>query len=605
MKRLVFAIAILVTVTAKAQNVTLKAKAPAVVRLNERFQVVYEANQKGNNFKSGNLNEFNVLSGPSMGSSTSMSIVNGQISHSTTVSYTYLLSAKKTGKFTISPGSLSVDGKEYASNSVTIEVVEGNASQGTQQSTVQEISEKDLFIKLETNKSIAWKGEPVVASIKLYSRVQLRELRNLEIPQFDGFWREDIALKNKNIEWKRENVNGEIYNSAIISQFVLTPQKAGKQRIEPIEMEVVALQEVEQKRNTNRFNDPFFDDSFFDNFFNQRGYQPVMLKLKSPALTLNIKDLPYSADLTGDFKITSDISKTEVNANESITLKVVIAGKGNLKMAEPLSIPFPPDFETFDPESSQNITVSTSGISGTKTFEYLFIPRHAGTYNIPSVTLKAFNPVTGKVEELKTSEYKITVKKGKPGVGISGTDYSKKQQDIRFLGKDIRHIKTNDFPLVKDAGVWFGSISFYLTYCLAGGLFMVVFLFMRKQRQEREDEVSYKKRKAGTIARKRLKIAEKLLKEQNTSEFYKELLHGIWGYVGDKLNLQKSSLSKDRIREELSKRNVSPEAVQSLFSVIEKCERAQYAPAGNTSTLEEDYEETVKVISDLEEEIKS
>ena len=604
-KNVLFIMLFLWTLNVSAQTtVTFNVQAPEQVGANEQFSLTYEANAQGDNFKSGNLSAFTVLQGPSNSSSTSISIINGQMQRTTSISYTYILAPKKTGTFTISPGSITVDGKKYASNAVTIKVVAGNGNQSTAQTntTVQGITDKDVFVRLQTNKRSVYKGEPIVTTIKLYTRVQLQQLNDYKIPQFDGFWKEEIKSKDGNtVHWQRENVNGVIYNSAIISQFVLVPQKAGKLTIDPVGMEVIALQEV-QRHNGHRgmFNDPFFDD-----FFSQSNYQQVKKTLKSTPVKINVKNIPDEAQAVGDIKLSSNISKTEVKANESISLKITVSGEANLNMIEPFKINFPSDFEAYNPKTTQNIKVTTAGISGTKTFEYLIIPRHEGKYSIPPVSIECFNPSTGKVKRIATKGYEIKVNKGAPESQVAGMDYSQNQEDIKFLGKDIRYIKTNDFPLYKKSAIWFGSTSFYLSYTLSTTAFLFFVFFLRKQRKDSADQIGYKKRKAGALARKRLRIAEHFLKENDSAKYYEALLQGIWGYLGDKLSLQKSELSRHRIQQALVKRQVPTTIIEQLLSILEKCEMARYAPVGNAITLTEDYNTSVAIISSLEGEIRS
>ncbi len=597
-------IALLCSFQLMAQSVSFKAKGPNVVSVNEQFEFSYEVNAQGNNLKPGNMSDFNILQGPYSSSSSSISVINGQVQQSMSISYTYVLSAKKAGKFTIGAASITIQGKEYSSNALTIEVVAGNGgSQGNNQSnsnTIQNIDDKDVFVRLETNKKSVYKGEAIVANIKLYTKVQLQQLSDFKIPQFDGFWKEDLDTPNQRVEWRRENVNGEIYHAAVISQCLLMPQKSGEITIKAISMEVIALQEVKQKRRKNPFNDPFLDD-----FFNESSYQRVNKALKSAPVKIQVKEIPDAAQALGDFTLSSQISKTELKANESITLKITVAGKGNLKMVEPFKMEFPADFEVFDPETKQNLKVTSVGISGSKTFEYVVIARHEGTFEIPGVSLDCFDPTTGKLKHLSTKAYTIKVAKGDGSTTVTGVDHSQNKEDIKFIGKDIRYIKTNNFALHKGDPTWFGSLSFYLGYVFTSGAFVFLFVFLRKRRLENEDLVGMRKKKAGAMARKRLKTAEQFLQENNSSKFYTELLQGIWGYLGDKLNLQKSDLSKEKIRQALADRRVSTEGIAQLIRIMEKCEMAQYAPLGNNNSLSEDYQASVEVITQLEGEIKA
>lgn len=587
-----------------AQDVSFRANAPKAVRVSDRFYFQYEINTEGEDFKNGDLKDFNVLGGPSLSSNSSVSFINGKMTQSRTITYTYILSPKKTGRFTISPGKIIVNGKEYRSNPVTIEVVQGNQNrpQSNQQNgqTPEGISADDLFVKIHVNKSSVYQGEPVLATVKLYTRVQLQQLSDLKIPQFNGFWRENIERKEQAVEWKRETYNGQVYHTGVISEFVVIPQKSGTLTIDPVDLEVIALQQVRSKsRSRGFFNDPFFDD-----FFDRASYERVSKKLKSNTVKIRAKEIPAGTDLVGDLKLSSSVNKTVLKANESITLKYTLSGKANLKMVEPFKIDFPADFEVFEPEIDQKVRISQSGISGTKTIEYLIIPRHAGEFHIPPVELNVFNPGTGKTEKLRSDSYELKVSKGEGGEGFAGANYSKNKEEINLIGKDIRYIKTGNYDLQKDVSTWFGTISYYMTYLGGSVLFLVVFIALRKRRQSLEDTVGLKKRKAGTMARKRLKAAEDFKNKQDEAGFYEELLKANWLYIQDKLNMPQSELSKAKIRNKLSEHGVSSDTTEQLINLMEKCEMARYAPVGSKEGLSDDYEKNIELISNLEEEIK-
>ncbi len=603
MKHLLSIFFLLTTAMLYGQDVVFSGQAPKSVRTNERFYLTYEVNKEGKDFKGADMSEFSVLNGPSKSTSSSISIINGRMQQSVSIRYSYVLESKKAGKFTIAPASITVDGKHYTSNPVTIEVVAGNASASgnDRQENAPGISDKDLFVRISVDKKSVYKGEALVATVKLYTRVQLQQLSDVKIPQFDGFWRENIERKDNVVNWEKENVDGQLYNVGVLSEFVLIPQKSGSVTIDPIDLEVVAIQEVRQKqRGRNFFNDPFFDD-----FFEHTSYQRVNKTLKSPPVKISVKNIPAETDIVGSLKLQSEISKTEVNANESVSLKLKLTGKGNLKTGNPFRISFPVDFEVFDPEVTQNIKVTGNGVSGSKTVEYILIPRHAGNYTIPSIELNCFNPTTGKLEKLRSESYEITVQKGAQSATAGGIDYSGNRSDIKVIGNDIRYIKTNDYSLSTKQKIWFGSTSFYISYLTGIIGFAALFIFTRKKRKQSLDRIGSKKRKAGTQARKRLKVAEKALHENQRTIYYQELLKALWTYLEDKLNLKTADLSKDKIRKALSEQKVSDDTIAQLIQLMEKCEMAQYAPIGRDTPLSEEHEAGIKIISTLEEEIKS
>jgi hypothetical protein len=602
MKAVLFLLLLLNIGWIQAQDVRFVAKGPQAIKLTDRFYLTYEINKEGKEFSSGDLSDFTILGGPSQSSSSSVTIVNGKMERSSTISLTYILSPKKEGKFTISPAAITIDGKTYKSNSLTIEVVKGANPQSAQETQQQpgQISDKDLFVRIEVNKTSVYKGEPLRATVKLYTRVQLQQLSDVKFPQFNGFWRENIEMKDKNVAWNKEGYNGEIYHTAIVSEFILIPQSSGQLIVDPIDLEVVAVQEVKQKsRAHNPFNDPFFDD-----FFQRSSYERVNKNIKSNTTKIQVKDIPASADLVGSVKLSSEISKTEVKTNESVSLKIKLTGKGNLKMVEPFKIDFPADFESFDPEIDQKIKISSQGISGSKTFEYLLIPRQAGNYTIPSLDFTVFNPATGKLEKLRTESYELKVKQSNESVQPQVSDFGGNKVALNHIGKDIRYIKTANISLSKKSGLWFESWSFYAAYILSTVGFVAALVLIKKQKNNSADIVGAKKRKAGNMARKRLKVAGQYLQEDNSAKFYDELLKANWKYLEDKLSIQKSEFTKEKIRTVLTQSGVSDELLSRFIAMMEKCEMAQYAPITKHTSMAEDYEQNVEIISQLEAELK-
>jgi hypothetical protein len=602
MKAVLFLLLLLNIGWIQAQDVRFVAKGPQAIKLTDRFYLTYEINKEGKEFSSGDLSDFTILGGPSQSSSSSVTIVNGKMERSSTISLTYILSPKKEGKFTISPAAITIDGKTYKSNSLTIEVVKGANPQSAQETQQQpgQISDKDLFVRIEVNKTSVYKGEPLRATVKLYTRVQLQQLSDVKFPQFNGFWRENIEMKDKNVAWNKEGYNGEIYHTAIVSEFILIPQSSGQLIVDPIDLEVVAVQEVKQKsRAHNPFNDPFFDD-----FFQRSSYERVNKNIKSNTTKIQVKDIPASADLVGSVKLSSEISKTEVKTNESVSLKIKLTGKGNLKMVEPFKIDFPADFESFEPEIDQKIKISSQGISGSKTFEYLLIPRQAGNYTIPSLDFTVFNPATGKLEKLRTESYELKVKQSNESVQPQVSDFGGNKVALNHIGKDIRYIKTANISLSKESGLWFESWSFYAAYILSTVGFVAALVLIKKQKNNSADIVGAKKRKAGNMARKRLKVAGQYLQEDNSAKFYDELLKANWKYLEDKLSIQKSEFTKEKIRTVLTQSGVSDELLSRFIAMMEKCEMAQYAPITKHTSMAEDYEQNVEIISQLEAELK-
>ena len=246
-----------------AQDITFSAEAPRVVSLGENFRFKYVANAQGSSLTHGSFDGFAVLSGPNTSTSTSVQIVNGKVDQKIEISYTYILRAQKEGKYTISPGKIKIDGEEYTSNALTIEVVKGNQqaspntgnaqrSRPNQRTPKAGLTAEDLFMRMVVSKRNVLQGEPIVATLKLYTKVNLADLGSFKAPSFNGFWSESLQ-RAQNLSFERENVNGEIYNTAVIQQHVLIPERSGSLTIDPAELKAIAQIRVKAQRRRSVF----------------------------------------------------------------------------------------------------------------------------------------------------------------------------------------------------------------------------------------------------------------------------------------------------------------------------------------------------------------
>ncbi|MBN2597931.1 BatD family protein [Labilibaculum sp.] len=592
---------ILIATSVFADEIKFTASAPNVVELGEQFRLTYSLNSKGKNIKIPALDGFRVLMGPSTSSSMSTQIINGKVTSSSSYSYTYVLLAEEEGKFDIKPATIAVDGETKTSNSLTIEVVKVNKTQqdsGSKQSqnaaSSQKITEDNLFVKVKLDRNNVYMGEHVVATIKVYTRLTIAGFGDSKFPSFDGFLSQEVPTPGQ-ISLERENINGTIYNTGIIRKLILFPQHTGEITIDPFELEVIIRQRQANKRSG------FFDD-FFDN------YQDIRVPRKSKPIKIQVKDFPSNKPASfdgavGNFTLSTTIDKDSVKANDAITMRVKVEGNGNLKLIKPLEFNFPADFEVYDPKTSQNLKSSEAGMSGSTTFEYLIIPRHGGEYEIPAVDFSFFDP---KAKIFRTrSTKKFTVKVAKGDGDNSGTIISSfTKEKVKFLGKDIRYIKTNDFSPQLKGEVFFGTTNFYLAYIIPFFLFVLAFVFNRKRIKENADTAKLKNKRANRVAMKRLKMASASLKAKQKDQFYDEILKAIWGYTSDKLNLPLENLNKENISEILLSKGVEPELKDEFLSILDTCEFARYSPSAGSSEMDELYQTSMDTITKLEKNIK-
>jgi hypothetical protein len=591
-------IALLVTVQGwAADKVTFTMEAPQVVELGEQFRLAFSVNAKGQNLKLPELSDFEVLMGPSTSQSTAFQIINGVSSQSVSFSYLYVLRARKEGKFNINPGSITIDGTEYKSNAQSVEVVKGSAkpSSGgvdTPTLTPGSIPKNDLFVKMNLDRRSLYKGEHLTATIKIYSKVNLSGFEDISIPNFEGFWAQDIPLPQQ-ISLQRETFNGEIYNVGTLKRTLLFPQQTGNIAIGSVKIDCIVQQRVKKSQS-------MFDD-FFDSFAN------VKATIVSEPVSVNVQPLPSAppefSGAVGKFDIRSAITSKSVRENDAITIKLDINGNGNIKLINPPKISFPADFEVYDPKTNSNFSASDAGLAGNISFEYLFLPRFAGTYTIPAVNFVYFDTASKKYVSRTTEEYKIKVEKG-DGTRSNQTVNAVAKENIKQIGTDIRFIKTGISALNPRGYTFFGSFFFYLLY--AGGILVLLSIYLLNQKRIRENAnvARMKNKKASKVALKRLKEASSHLQSNSNEKFYESVTRAFWGYLSDKLTIPASELSREKASEELTRHSVSAEIVERFVKILDTCEYARFAPGGGSSKMHELFTEATDVMSVMEKEIK-
>ena len=609
MKRLLHIfILVCISVSVFADEVSLRVSAPSTVEVGGKFRVQFTVNtQNVSHFSAPDFKGFEVIYGPATSSQSSFQMINGRTSQSSSIIYTYVLMAESVGNFTIGSASVQADGKTVKSSPTRIRVLSGgaggggngNAGAGRQSSASEpsssstNISAKDLFMTATASRTTVHEQEAILLTYKIYTLVDLRELDG-KLPTLDGFQIQEIPLPRTK-EFSIEQYNGRNYRSVVWSQYLLFPQKSGKLTIPAITYEGVVL-------TRNRNLDPI--EAFFNG---QSGYTEVKRKIATPTLTINVSPLPNKPEgfsgAVGKFSVSSSISTKEVDANEAVTLKISVQGSGNMKLISTPEVQFPKDFETYDAKVNDNFQLTRSGLSGTKDFEYLFVPRHPGTYEIPAAEFIYFDIESRSYKTLKTEAYTLKVNKGKGGAGQSVSNYSGQQQDVQQLNQDIRFIKKGDVNLHQPGDTFFGTWKCWVAYLLPLLLFIIVMVLGRKQMKAHANVALSRGRKANKVALKRMKTAKKLLDAHDTGKFYDEVLRALWGYVGDKFNMSQESLNKENIEQSLTSRNVPAEQIQQFMKVLNDCEFARYAPGDVNENMENVYNSAISAISKMEDNL--
>ncbi len=593
-----------------AQEISFKATGQTQVAVGDQFVIQFTVNAEGENLKTPDFgSNFKVLSGPNKSHNTSFSNINGRMSQSTTITYTYYLRALKEGEFTIQPASIKVDGKEYKTNPLTITVAKErhkrtNQSQGEQAKSKTSFTKDDLFLKAEISNKNPFIGEQIIITYKIYTKVPVQNLNLEEQPNFPGFWMKDLNEPNTPLKQSSEIINGVEYVTAELRKLALIPQKSGKIKIDPLELScLVQVRDNSRRRRSNSVFDSFFDDPFFS------GYKNVKHFMESNPVTVNVKVLPTDSKplnfsgAVGNYRLTSSIDKTTLKTNDAITLKYTISGSGNIQLLEKPDLNFPTDFEVYDPKIQDNIRKTDQGMVGSRTFEYLIIPRNPGDFKIDTYNFTFFNPASRKYESKSAKAYNIKVEKSEDyqsGVTYSGVN----QEDIRYIGQDIRHIKTDAKKLYPIAEFFYGSLNFILSYLIAIILFILFIIIWKKRVKKLSNQSLMRHKKATKVARKNLKKANQYLGTKESTAFYNEVSQALWGYLADKFNIPLSELSNDTVKDALTQKGVKEKIITQFTDALNHCDYARFAPGDPTSNMDKIYNEALEIISKIERELK-
>ena len=605
MKKLIIILMALIAYSTQmlADKVSFTASAPDAVVVGDQFRLSYTVTtQKVKDFRAPSIKGFDVLMGPSRSQQSNTQIVNGNVTSTSSITFTYILMANNAGEYTIPGASIIVDGDQMVSNSVRIKVLpqdqgssNSSSSSSTHSSSGTGVSNQDLFITASASKTNVYEQEAFVLTYKIYTRESNLQLNNAKLPDFKGFHSQEIEMTT-NARWTPEHYQGRNYYTTVYRQFVLFPQQSGKLYIDPAQFQMTVGKPVQS-------DDPF--DAFFNG-----GSNVIEIKksISTPKIAINVNPLPAGkpADFSGgvgEFNISSSINNKELKTSDAITIKLVISGTGNLKLISNPEIKFPDDFEVYDPKVDNQVRLTREGLTGNKVIEYLAIPRHAGTYKIPGVSFSYFDIRSKSYKTLKTEEYVINVEKGAGNADQVIANFTNKE-DLKVLGEDIRYIKQNEVTLQPKGSFFYGSMTYWLFYIIPALAFIIFFIIYRKQAAENANVAKMRTKKANKVATKRMKLAGKLLSENKKDAFYDEVLKALWGYISDKLNIPVSRLSKDNIEEKLRNHGVNEELIKEFLNALNDCEFARFAPGDENQAMDKVYSSSIEVISKMENSIK-
>ena len=599
-------LSVLTAFVAFAQS-SIKVEAPNVVATDEQFNVTFiiEGENSPTDFAWASNDDFQIQWGPQQGKSTSIQIVNGQRSKSVQSTYTYVLRPNKAGRFTLPVATAKVKGKTISSEPVSIEVVAAGSSSNSQsaarpsngqQAQRQQagLQDSDIFLKLTLDHTNVVVGEPIIATLKLYQRVNIAGFENVSFPTFNGFWSQEIEAPT-NIEFAREVYDGQIYNAALLRKFVLVPQQQGKVTINPAEM--TCLVNVRVSSGGTSIFDGFFDD-----------YRTVRKKVATQPMTVTVNPLPAGAPASfaggvGHFTISAKVSKDTLKTHEAASLILTVSGRGNVSLLETPKVNFPPDMEVYDTKISDKI--DKSGLSGSRIYEYPFIPRSYGDFEIEPVKYSYYDVNQRKYVTLETQPIVLNVLRGNEaeasGVVVSGV----LPKDVKNLASDIRFINVKDSELVSRGHFFVGSVLFWIIVVALFVVAVVLWAALRHLAARRADVVGSKNRKATKMALKRLQLANTFLKQNLYTAFYEELHKALLGFISDKLNIPSAELSRERISEALAEGGVAPSLTETFIGILDACEYARYAPTAGNEAMAAHYTSALDVISSIDSDMKT
>ena len=584
---------------------TLSGSAPSHVAVGEQFRLSYTVNtQDVSEFRAGAIpDELEVLIGPNRSMQSSYQMINGHTSSTSSITYTYIVAATKNGTYTIPPAHVVVNGKSIASNAIKIQV-SGTSQSGSSARQRQNdddggemrdagshISGSDLFIKVIANKKRIHEQEPVLLTYKVYTLVQLTQLRG-DMPDLKSFYTQEVDLPQQK-NFTIENVNGRPYRTCTWSQYVMFPQMTGKLQIPSITFEGIVIQQ-------NRNVDPF--EAFFNG---GSGYVEVKKKIVAPGIEIQVDPLPtrpanFSGGV-GQFNVSAQLNKTETKANDPVSMRIIVSGTGNLKLIKQPIVNIPKDFDKYDPKITDQTKLTANGLEGSKIYDILIVPRHQGKYEIPPVEFTYFNTATNKYETAKSEGFTLDVAKGSGAGTVS--DFSG-QEDLQELNKDIRYIKTGPADVQGLDDFFFGSVAYWVSLAVLALIFISLFVIFRQRAIDNANVTKMRGKKANKVATKRLKKASKLMKDNKPSEFYDEVLRALWGYVGDKLSMPVEQLSHDNISQRLAERQVDESTIAQFIEALDECEFERYAPGDPKGNMNKVYEKAMTAIERIEDAMK-
>ena len=583
-------------------DVSFKVICKKQVTVGEQFQVSYELNGDGKDFEAPNFHNFEIVGGPFSSSSSSVQIINGSVTKTNTHTYSFYLRAIKEGNFTIPAATITVNKQKVKSNTAEIVVTKNTKTSNGNATSGAVSNAKEVFLEATTNKKSVYLGEQLILTYKIYYTVPILSPSISKAPSYSGFWTKDISDNNGVLQQSSIIRDNQEYHVATVQEIVLIPQKAGTLTIDPLNISCIA--QIKQDRQQQRGYDPF--ENFFGDIMGS-SYTNVKKELISQPIDIEVKTLPTTdkpasfKGAVGQFTYTSKIDKTEMKSNDAFTVTYTVSGKGNIDLLELPKPNFPPDFEVYDPKITTNTKNNSFGLSGSKKAEYVVIPRVSGDFTLNPTEFSYFDPSKNKYVVLESDKYELKVERS-ANEGSSGIIYAGGQEAIKIVGSDINHIMSEG-KLKKRGALLFASPMYFIIIIVMIVIFAIALIINKRINKFNQNKVLVRNRKATKIAKKRLKNAYNYLKIKDQGHFYEEFSQALWGYISDKLNISRSQLSMDTVKEMMESKNVPEDIVSQFIDSLNSCEFARFAPGDPDKKMEDLYEKGIEIITKAEKNL--
>jgi len=516
------------------------------------------------------------------GTSQSVQIINGRMSVQKSMTFYY--QALKEGSFTFPAVTVTYKGHTAESQPISLVITAAAAQPAApaggqrvaSQPSAPAASDEQLFLRAIVNKRQVYQNEPVIVTYRIYTLVQVAGMGQPKIEPSPGFWVEEFDI-GTTLKQREEIYNGRKYVVADIKKSAYFPTSPGRKTIQSmvIPFDIRAA----SRRRSNDIFDSFFDDPFFSRVVRREvATRPVEIEV----LPLPEQDRPAGFEgLVGQYRLEASIDKETVKTNEALTLKVRFTGQGNIRSLPKPNLILPNDFEKYEPKVSETVNRQGEVISGSKSYEYVLIPRFPGQQRIPSIQLAFFDPQARHYKVERSPEFIISVQKGEGSYAAAPAGLSK--EEVRLVGQDIRFIKTA-VPEFRRIGASFYQSDLFRLLCLLPFLALAAAFGYKRHLTRLSGDVAYaRSRGANRMAMKRLAKAEKLLSVDTQKEFYAEVSRALIGFAADKLNLPEAGVIQSELQERLQARAVDSSLVQSYMNLLQTCDFQRFAPASGAA----------------------